>query len=104
MHQRIPAVQPAVHCTQAIHQPLGRGAVIRFSGPELIIVQPCLQALSVNPLVGQFAQGSLYNGKEFTLLFPVCIFCNHGKIRLEDAAVISSQDILPDSRIDQRLL
>ena len=104
MEGGLSAVQPAVQGPQTVHKALGSRAVVRLAVTELIEIQSGQQTLPVNPLVGQPSQGPLYNRKEFSLLLRVGILCNNGKIRLQNPAVIASQDILPDARVNQCLL
>ena len=103
MQHRVPAIQPAVHGPQAVHKPFGGGTIVGFPVTELIIIQSGQKAPFINALVSKPAQGTLDNCQELPFLLPVGIFGNHGKIGLEDPAVIPAQDILPDSGINQCL-
>ena len=104
MKRGVSVIEPAVHRPEAVHESLGRGAIIRLPVAELIVVQARQKALFVNPLFRQAAQSSLYNGEKFFLLFPLRIFGDHGKIGLKNAIFIPAQNILADMGIDQSLL
>ena len=104
MEGGLSVIQPAVQRPESVHKALGSGTVVRLAVTELIEVQSGQQALSVNPLVSQPSQRSLYNCKEFTLLLRIGILGNDGKIRLQNPAVIASQYILTNPRINQCLL
>ena len=82
MHERIPVVQPAVHGPQAVHQPLGRGTVVRLPVTELVVIETGQQALPVDALVRQTPQRTLDRDQKLRLLLLVGVLGDHGKIGL----------------------
>ena len=97
-------IQPVSKNIKTIDQALRIGRKIGFPVAELHTVDSGIQCLAVNSCLCNFLKNISDNGNKF--FFFVCIrtLCDNIKIRLTDSILISTINILADSRIKKCFL